>query len=44
MGLVIGPLFLMAEVYFALGLEKKLHDDITPMAIEKRRLLERSKA
>ncbi len=44
MGLVIGPLFLMAEVYFALGLEKQLHKDITPMAIEKRRLLERSKA
>ena len=44
MGLVIGPLFLMAEVYFALGFEKKLHDENTPMAIEKRRLLERSKA
>ena len=44
MGLVIGPLFLMAEVYFALGLEKQPHKDITPMAIEKRRLLERSKA
>ena len=44
MGLIIGPLFLMAEVYFALGLEKQLHDEITPMAIEKRRLLERSKA
>jgi uncharacterized membrane protein YGL010W len=44
MGLVIGPLFLMAEVYFALGLEKKLDSDITPMAIEKRRLIERSKA
>ncbi len=44
MGLVIGPLFLMAEVYFACGLEKQLHKDITPMAIEKRRLLERNKA
>ena len=44
MGLVIGPLFLMAEVYFALGLEKKLDGDITPMAIEKRRLIERNKA
>ena len=44
MGLVIGPLFLMAEVYFALGLEKKLDKDITPMAIEKRRLIERTKA
>tara|TARA_R110002126_G_scaffold220183_1_gene365538 strand:+ start:458 stop:988 length:531 start_codon:yes stop_codon:yes gene_type:complete len=44
MGLVIGPLFLMAEVYFALGLEKKLHNEITPMAIEKRRLLESTKS
>ncbi len=44
MGLIIGPLFLMAEVYFALGLEKQLHDEITPMAIEKRRLIERNKA
>lgn len=44
MGLVIGPLFLMAEIYFAFGLEKKLHDDITPMAIEKRRVIERNKA
>ena len=43
MGLVIGPLFLMAEVYFALGLEKKLDGDITPMAIEKRRNIERNK-
>lgn len=43
MGLVIGPLFLMAEVYFALGLEKKLNEDITPMAIEKRRNIERNK-
>jgi uncharacterized membrane protein YGL010W len=44
MGLVIGPLFLMAEVYFAFGLEKKLHDNITPMAIEKRKALEKKKA
>jgi uncharacterized membrane protein YGL010W len=43
MGLVIGPLFLMAEVYFSFGWEKQLHNDITPMAIEKRRHLERSK-
>jgi len=42
MGLVIGPLFLMAEVYFAFGLEKKLASQITPMAREKRRLIERS--
>lgn len=44
MGLVIGPLFLMAESYFALGLEKQLHDDITPLAIENRREIERKKA
>ncbi len=43
MGLVIGPLFLMAEVYFAFGFEKKLHEDITPMAIEKRKALEKKK-
>jgi uncharacterized membrane protein YGL010W len=43
MGLAIGPLFLMAEVYFALGLEKTLASDITPKAIEKRRLIERAK-
>ena len=42
MGLAIGPLFLMAEFYFALGLEKKLEKSITPMAIEKRRLIERA--
>jgi len=39
MQLLIGPLFLMAEVYFMLGLEKKLEQQITPMAIEKRRQL-----
>lgn len=44
MGLIIGPLFLMAEVYFALGFEKKLQDDITPMAVEKRRVIEKKKA
>ena len=43
MGLAIGPLFLMAEFYFALGLEKKLANDIKPMAIEKRRQLEAAK-
>jgi len=35
--LLIGPFFLMAEVYFALGLLKQLEKDITPMAVEKRR-------
>lgn len=43
MGLAIGPLFLMAEVYFMLGFEKSLEKSITPMAIEKRRLIERAK-
>lgn len=43
MGLAIGPLFLMSEIYFMLGFEKKLEKSITPMAIEKRRLLERAK-
>lgn len=42
-GLVIGPFFLMAEVYFLLGLEKKLNECITPMAIEKRKIIERTK-
>jgi uncharacterized membrane protein YGL010W len=43
MGLAIGPLFLMSEIYFMLGFEKNLEKSITPMAIEKRRLLERAK-
>jgi uncharacterized membrane protein YGL010W len=42
-GLAIGPLFLMAEAYFMLGFEKNLERSITPMAIEKRRLIERAK-
>lgn len=41
--LLIGPFFLMAEVYFMLGLEKSLNAQITPMAIEKRRALEAKK-
>lgn len=43
MGLVIGPYFLMAELYFAIGLEKELEASITTMAIEKRRVIERAK-
>jgi len=35
----IGPLFLMAETYFALGFAKELEDEITPLAIQKRREL-----
>ncbi|WP_065187466.1 Mpo1 family 2-hydroxy fatty acid dioxygenase [Shewanella woodyi] len=38
--LLIGPFFLMAEVYFLLGLEKELDKQITPMAVDKRRALE----
>ncbi|MEI6859377.1 MAG: Mpo1-like protein [Shewanella sp.] len=38
--LLIGPFFLMAELYFMLGWEKKLDKQITPMAVEKRRTLE----
>ncbi|BAJ00918.1 Mpo1 family 2-hydroxy fatty acid dioxygenase [Shewanella violacea] len=38
--LLIGPFFLMAELYFMLGLEKELDKQITAMAIAKRRDLE----
>ncbi|MBT1444510.1 DUF962 domain-containing protein [Shewanella sp. JM162201] len=38
--LLIGPFFLMAELYFALGLEKALDKEITPKAIAARRALE----
>ena len=41
--LMIGPFFLMAEVYFMLGLEKKLEASITPKAVEKRRAFEAAK-
>lgn len=37
---LIGPLFLMAEVYFMLGFQSELKARITPIAIEKRRALE----
>jgi uncharacterized membrane protein YGL010W len=37
--LLIGPLFLMAEVYFMLGLEPKLEAAVTERAIEKRKIL-----
>ncbi|ABM25817.1 MULTISPECIES: DUF962 domain-containing protein [Shewanella] len=42
--LLIGPFFLMAEVYFMLGLEKSLNEQITAVAIEKRRMLEAQKS
>jgi uncharacterized membrane protein YGL010W len=37
--LFIGPLFLMAEVYFMLGFCKQLEQQITPLAIAKRKQL-----
>lgn len=40
---LIGPLFLMAEVYFSLGLEKKLLETITPLARDRRRAIEAAK-
>ncbi|MCG9695950.1 Mpo1-like protein [Shewanella sp. Isolate11] len=40
--LVIGPFFLMAELYFMLGLEPELHKQITPLAIAKRRAMNKS--
>ncbi|TRX56613.1 DUF962 domain-containing protein [Thalassomonas sp. M1454] len=40
---LIGPLFLMAEVYFALGFAKQLKADITPLARDLRREIEAAK-
>ncbi|MCL1036915.1 DUF962 domain-containing protein [Shewanella submarina] len=42
--LLIGPIFLMAEVYFYLGWEKGLEQEITPIAKQKRMELEAAKA
>ncbi len=42
--LLIGPMFLLAELFFALGSLKKLEQEITPMAVEKRRAFERQKS
>ncbi|SEL55030.1 Uncharacterized membrane protein YGL010W [Colwellia chukchiensis] len=39
MGLIIGPIFLMAELYFALGFEQKLEQQVSAMAKEKRQLI-----
>ncbi len=41
--LLIGPLFLLAELIFALGGLKKLEQQITPMAIDKRRAFEQKR-
>ncbi len=41
--LLIGPLFLMAEVFFMLGAQKKLEEEVTSLAIVKRRSFEARK-
>lgn len=41
--LLIGPLFLMAEVYFALKLNKPMEDAVHEKAVEKRKLFEQAK-
>ena len=41
--LLIGPFFLMAELFFILGQEKSLEDEITPLALEKMKLFEAKK-
>jgi uncharacterized membrane protein YGL010W len=38
--LLIGPFFLMAEVYFMMGWERELEEQITALARDKRRALE----
>jgi len=40
---LIGPLFLMAEVYFILGLVPVLKADVTSLAVEKRKAIEERK-
>jgi len=40
---LIGPLFLMAEVYFMLGIEADLERCVTSLAVEKRRAIEAKK-
>ncbi|MFT6734510.1 MAG: YGL010W-like membrane protein [Polaribacter sp.] len=40
--LLIGPLFVIAEIFFIFGALKKLDEEITPIAIEKRRAFETS--
>jgi uncharacterized membrane protein YGL010W len=42
--LLIGPLFVIAEIYFLLGRGKVLDKNITEKAVEKRREFERKKA
>ena len=42
--LLIGPLFLIAEIYFALGLNKEMANKVQVLATNKRRILEQNKA
>jgi uncharacterized membrane protein YGL010W len=42
--LLIGPLFVIAEIYFLLGLGKVLEKKITEKAVDKRRIFEQKKA
>ena len=41
--LLIGPLFLLAELFFAIGFLHELKQQITPMAVDKRRSFEQAK-
>ncbi len=43
MQFLIGPFFLMAEIYFALGFEQQLKATITPLARDRRRAIEAAK-
>ena len=42
--LLIGPLFLIAEIYFALGLNKAMEESVYNEAVDKRKEFERKKA
>jgi len=42
--LSIGPLFLIAEIYFALGLNKTMEEEVLSKAIVKRKAFEQAKA
>lgn len=42
--LSIGPLFLIAEIYFALGLNKAMEEEVLSKAIVKRKAFEQAKA
>ena len=41
--LLIGPLFLMAEVYFMFGAEAELEAKVTALAIKKRKIVDTQK-